>query len=321
MSESQGSSARVTVAVGLIVQEGKALIAWRDAKRHQGNRYEFAGGKVDAGETAHEALVRELHEELGITVTQSRFLHALHHHYVDKHVCLQVFYVDAFEGEPVGREGQPLRWVPVEDLPLLTFPDANAPIVRAAQLPCHYIVTPNLPEQGDRAAWLAQLVAQVARQAWLYIRLPALSDEQQCELIRALHQARPDLRLMVSSHLQSAGLPVCGYHLRQAALMALQTLNRTDAMQYWFAACHDASALAHAAALGVDAMVVGAIHATPTHPHQVGMGWAGLADLLATRERPVYALGGVAPQDLATAQAAGAWGVAGIRAFLTTPVV
>ncbi|MEY2863525.1 MAG: hypothetical protein RLY58_1232 [Pseudomonadota bacterium] len=318
MSESQGSSARVTVAVGLIVQEGKALIAWRDAKRHQGNRYEFAGGKVDAGETAHEALVRELHEELGITVTQSRFLHALHHRYVDKHVCLQVFYVDAFEGEPVGREGQPLRWVPVEDLALLTFPDANAPIVRAAQLPCHYIVTPNLAKQADVSAWLTHIIASAVEYAWVYVRLPDQSYEQQCELIHALHHARPDLRLMVSAQLQSAQLPVWGYHLRQTELMALQTLNRTDAMQYWFAACHDATALAHAAALGVDAMVVGAIHATPTHPHQVGMGWDGLADLLASRERPVYALGGVAPQDLATAQAAGAWGVAGIRAFLTT---
>lgn len=310
----------VHVAVGLIVQNDHALIAWRDGSRHQGNRYEFAGGKVDAGETAQAALVRELREELGIEVTHSRFLHTLRHQYADKLVCLHVFYVDAFDGQPVGQEGQPVHWVPVNTLADLTFPDANAPIVRAAQLPCHYIVTPELAHTDEPSDWLAQLVARVPQAAWLYVRVPSCTLAQQQALIMALHAARPDVRLIVSAALhasQSLDLPVIGYHLTQHQLMALDHLPRQHAQQYWFAACHDADALAHAGQLGVDALVVGNVQATSTHPQREGLGWPNFAQLIAARTRPVYALGGLSPADLPRAQAAGAWGVAGIRAFLT----
>ena len=64
-----------------------------------------------------------------------------------------------------------------------------------------------------------------------------------------------------------------------------------------------------------DAVVVGAVRATPTHPEQHGIGWDGLAELIADGAVPVYALGGVRPEDLPQAQQAGAYGVAGIRAF------
>lgn len=302
----------VDVAVGLIVQGDQALIAWRGGERHQGDRYEFAGGKVDAHETPEQALVRELREELGIEVTHHQFLQRLTYAYPEKTVRLHVYRVEQFTGVPHGREGQPLHWVPMSQLDQYRFPDANAPIVRAAQLPCHYVISPD--GLMAQAAWLA-LHTRLPQGAWVYIRLPSLSGDEQVCWINALQQQRPDLQLMVSSELQDRGLPVRGYHLRQQQLMQCTTLTRASMMQMWFAACHDQASLQQAERLGVDAVLVGAICATPTHPDQQGIGWQGLTAMIAQRALPVYALGGVTPDDLPQAQQCGAYGVAGIRAF------
>lgn len=307
------------VAVGLIVRQGQALIAWRDASRHQGGRYEFSGGKVDAGETPQQALTRELYEELAIEVTQLRFLQRLRYDYPDKTVCLHVYQVDDFVGEPVGKEGQPLRWVAVDRLVDFHFPDANAPIVRAAQLPCHYVISPAC--DTSLSEWHDTLCQRVPEAAWLYVRRPDLSLQDQYQVLGNIQQARPDLHLIAAAALhdlcREQGMVCRGFHLKQQQLMRCAQLERDDPMQYWFAACHDAASIAQAERLGVDGIMVGTVNATPTHPDQAGLGWHGLAQLIAGCSRPVYALGGVGPYNLAQAQAVGAWGVAGIRGFLS----
>ena len=82
--------------------QGQILIAQRPVHKHQGGLWEFAGGKIEDGETAAQALVRELQEELGIIATQYRPLLTVEHHYSDKSVRLQVFRVTAFDGDAHG---------------------------------------------------------------------------------------------------------------------------------------------------------------------------------------------------------------------------
>ena len=121
---------RLHVAVGVIVDDhGQLLIAKRAAHLHQGGLWEFPGGKVDEGETIQQALRRELDEELGIQVTAFSPLVEIHHDYPDRHVLLDVWRVDGFDGVPHGREGQPLRWVAPADLIASEFPEANRPII------------------------------------------------------------------------------------------------------------------------------------------------------------------------------------------------
>lgn len=120
------------VAVGVILsRDGRILIARRAAHRHQGGLWEFPGGKVEAGETAREALARELREETGILVLDASALLAVSFDYPDRSVCLEVFQVTQYTGEPRGQEGQPLRWVLRSELADYTFPDANQPILEA----------------------------------------------------------------------------------------------------------------------------------------------------------------------------------------------
>lgn len=122
----------VHVAVGVIVDEtGHILLTRRAKAAHQGGLWEFPGGKVESSETVQVALDRELHEELGIRVEHCESLLEVSHDYGDKKVCLDVWVVWRFSGEPRGREGQPMQWVKASDLPAVDFPAANLPIVQA----------------------------------------------------------------------------------------------------------------------------------------------------------------------------------------------
>jgi 8-oxo-dGTP diphosphatase len=124
----------VHVAVAVIVDaRQRILIALRPEGVHQGGLWEFPGGKVEPGETVQQALSREISEELGLRVTDSRPLIKIQHDYNDKSVLLDVCWVDQFDGVAEGREGQPICWVGPEDLSHYHFPAANQSIVAAVQ--------------------------------------------------------------------------------------------------------------------------------------------------------------------------------------------
>jgi len=312
----QQQSSQINVAVGLIVRNGQVLIAWRDSSKHQGGRYEFSGGKVDAGESVPTALARELAEELAIQVQTCRFVRRLHYRYPEKTVCLHVYRVDQFSGEPHGAEGQPVKWVAPAELWQYQFPDANRPILRAAQLPDLYTISHDVSAFETLDAWLDYHTQSVAPDTWLYVRVPTLAPDAQPALIQQLHQQRPDLKLVINAALYPLNLSVAGYHLRHADLASYTTLPRHDERQLWFASVHDAASIQAADALGVDAMLLGAVLPTESHPEQTGMGWDRFAQLASVSNCPVYALGGQSAATLATAQQYAGYGVAGIRGML-----
>ena len=130
----QGPGAPVLhVAVGVIVRQQQVLLSLRAKHQHQGDKWEFPGGKVEAGESVQQALQRELAEELAITVQSARPLMEVRHAYPERTVLLDIWLVDGFSGEPVGQEGQPVRWFAIDSLHQLTFPDANQAIVERLQ--------------------------------------------------------------------------------------------------------------------------------------------------------------------------------------------
>ncbi len=287
----------VDVAVGLIVQDGKALLAQRAQHQHQGGRYEFPGGKVEPRETVVSALARELHEELGIDIITPHFVQRLTYCYPEKTVCLHVYRIAAFHGDPVGREGQPLSWVPLDELFALNFPDANRPIVRAAQLPAHYVISPPLlidPDADRQAAELAALPAWLAEQAieketdaWLYVRLPGVLPVTYNAAIQQLAMLRPDLKLIAAWDASaSVNTYIRGRHLSQSALMAATELVRASERDFWFAACHDAASIQRAIKLGVDAVTLGAVLPTPTHAERIPLSWEGFASLATQSDVP-----------------------------------
>ena len=122
------------VAAGVLCDPaGRVLIAERldDGPFH--GLWEFPGGKIAAGETSAEALARELAEELGIEViTCSSFMN-LRHEYDDRVVSIEFFIVSEWNSDPVGREGQELRWVPAHALDARELLPADIPVIAALQ--------------------------------------------------------------------------------------------------------------------------------------------------------------------------------------------
>ena len=120
----------IDVAAAVIVNlQGKTLLSLRLPDAHQGGKWEFPGGKFETGETADQALNRELKEELGIDILQTEPFIDLQYTYPEKTVNLHVLKVTSFTGNPKGLEGQTVEWVDVNKLTALEFPDANYPIL------------------------------------------------------------------------------------------------------------------------------------------------------------------------------------------------
>ncbi|TWX64442.1 8-oxo-dGTP diphosphatase MutT [Colwellia sp. C1TZA3] len=123
----------VHVAVGVIKQENKFFLTKRLANSHQGGKWEFPGGKVEENETVHQALHRELKEEVAIETLSCTPLMQISHDYGDKKVLLDVFVVDNFTGEAKALEGQQSAWFTLAEFAALSFPAANQAIIEKLQ--------------------------------------------------------------------------------------------------------------------------------------------------------------------------------------------
>ena len=93
--------------------------------------WEFPGGKIEVGESADAALIRELAEELGVAVRDSTYFQSLEHDYPDLLVSIDFFIVSRWDGTPTGREGQQLRWVNEGELEAGMLLPADAPVIAA----------------------------------------------------------------------------------------------------------------------------------------------------------------------------------------------
>ncbi len=122
------------VAAGILIDSSRrVLIAERLGGGPFHGLWEFPGGKIAPGESAHDALHRELAEEIGIDVTACSSFMNLRHEYDDRIVTIEFFIVDEWHREPAGREGQALRWVLREQLSVERLLPADVPVVSALQ--------------------------------------------------------------------------------------------------------------------------------------------------------------------------------------------
>lgn len=121
---------QLNIAVGIIRNpQGEIFITRRAADAHMANKWEFPGGKIEAGETPEQALVRELEEETGIIATGFTLYETLSHQFSDRLVNLWFFRVEQWQGEPWGKEGQPGEWVSQQALDAQAFPPANLSVI------------------------------------------------------------------------------------------------------------------------------------------------------------------------------------------------
>lgn len=118
-------------AVALIDTDGRVLLAQRPEGKSMAGLWEFPGGKVETGETPEAALIRELHEELGIDTWESCLapLTFASHSYEDFHLLMPLFACRKWDGIPHPKEGQTLTWARPNELRNYPMPAADIPLI------------------------------------------------------------------------------------------------------------------------------------------------------------------------------------------------
>lgn len=307
----------VHVAVGVLLNDrDEVLLSLRHPDSHQGGLWEFPGGKLEPGEPLLEGLRREFREELGIEVLSASPLRRVHHCYADKEVLLDTCLIHDYRGEPRGMEGQAVEWRALSGLQASDFPAANLPILASLRLAPQLFITPECEGEEALLALLSQQLRAGRRMILLRQKqLDAATYRRRYSAAAELCSAANCVLLYSHADGPPPGFVPPAYHSSATELMALSG-RPLAAPGLFSAACHNAEELARARALGADLVLLSPVRPTPTHPEAAPLGWQGFATLAATAGLPVFALGGVAPGDLAQARRHGAWGVAGISAFL-----
>ena len=296
--------------------QGRILVTRRHDHLHQGGLWEFPGGKLEPDESPHQALQRELDEELGIQPIGIEPLICVTHRYPECTVKLDVYRATGFSGHPHGREGQPLKWLLPHEMEATNFPAADRPVITALQLPDRYLITGDDPQQPE------QFIQRLQQSLESGIRLVQLRahdlDAQHYRQLatKALACCRQHgARLLLNRGANELdGLEADGIHLTSSQLMQQQR-RPVGSDKVFGASCHNREELARAQRLDADYVLLSPVLPTASHPDTTPLGWKRFSEWVSEVNLPVFALGGMEIEQLAQAKQYGAQGIAAIRAF------
>lgn len=303
-------SGLVRVAAAVIVRaDGCVLLAQRPPGKAYAGYWEFPGGKLERGEAPVHALFRELHEELGIDVRRASPWLVQEFVYPHAHVELNFFRVEAWDGEPVGHDGQAFAWQDPHRIDVAPLLPANTRVLAALTLPPVYAITcasdlgeAAFFERAERALGHGVRLIQLREKAWDASRRAALATR-----LIAIASSVGARVLLNGDADEARRLGCAGVHWTSRALNAATSRPRDLLVA---ASCHTHADVMRAAELDLDAAVLGPVLATPTHPYAPPLGWEAFSATLDRTRVPVFALGGLRPQDLPMAIAHGAHGIA-----------
>jgi 8-oxo-dGTP diphosphatase len=291
----------VAVAVAILIKpNGEFLLAQRPEGKVYAGWWEFPGGKVEANESVIDALKRELHEELGVDITQAYPWLTIRHSYEHANVRLHVYRVTQWKGEPHGKENQAFQWQSIPNLTVSPLLPAAAPMINALALPPVYAIT-NATELGeaeffirlDRALKKGLKLIQVREKNYLPEQLTNFAQQ----VINKVHTYQAKV-LINADVLLAKSLNADGVHLTSVQLMAMDV--RPD-LPLVAASCHNQIELLQAEKLGCDFVVLGPVQPTQSHPDAKILGWDCARSFIQDYSLPVYALGGMLQADIETA--------------------
>jgi 8-oxo-dGTP diphosphatase len=288
------------------------LLAQRPPDKIWAGYWEFPGGKVEPGETPRDALVRELREELGIAVETAYPWITRVFTYPHATVRLNFFRVTDWSGELHPHEGQQFAWQHPRQVLVTPILPANAPILRALELPSLYAIS-NAAELGVDE-FLRRLEAALTNGLRLVqLREKNLARDESRELARRVvamahaHGAKVLLNgdVELAQEVGADGVQLTGAQLAQ--------LSERPAVDWCAASCHNTEELHRAEALGCDFVLLSPVLPTKSHPGAPHLGWESFAAIAAGSSIPVYALGGLTHDDMQAAWQHGGHGIALLR--------
>jgi 8-oxo-dGTP diphosphatase len=308
----------VAAAVMLRADGREFLLAQRPEGKVYAGYWEFPGGKVEPGETVRAALIRELQEELGITVTACSPWLTRVFTYPHATVRLNFWRATAWDGEigiTAPLEHSAVAWQqcghPATVTPILP---ANDPILKALALPTCMAIT-NGEEEGterqlerlEEACTNGLRLIQVRDKGW-----PPAQRLWFAEAVRRIAHEHGALVVINDDADLARRIKADGLHLSAAALAAC---NERPDFPWVGASCHTAEEITRAGELNLDYALLGPVLTTPTHPEATGLGWEEFARRIAGNSLPVFALGGMRSDMQTEAQANGAHGIAQMRGW------
>lgn len=292
--------------------DGSFLLAQRPPDKIWAGYWEFPGGKIEPGETPYYALVRELREELGIEVETAYPWITRVFTYPHATVRLNFFRVTEWHGELHPHEGQQFSWQHATEVSVDPILPANAPILRALELPFLYAIS-NATELGVEE-FLRRLECALGKG----LRLVQLREKHLLrDELRELAQ-----RVLALAHAHGAKVLLngdvalaqeVGADGVQLTATQLAGLRERPAVDWCAASCHNAEELRRAEALGCDFALLSPVLPTLSHPGAPHLGWENFTAIAAGSSIPVYALGGLAHGDMQTAWRHGAHGISLLR--------
>ena len=309
----------VAAAVMLRADGQEFLLALRPEGKVYAGYWEFPGGKVEPGESVREALIRELQEELGITVTACSPWLTRQFTYPHATVRLHFWRVTAWNGEigiTAPLEHAAVNWEKCGKSASVTpILPANGPILKALSLPTTMAIT--MAETEGTEVQVERLEAALSNG----LRLIQIRDKNWpsaqrlwfAEVVTRLVHNHPNALVLVNDDAHIARcVGADGLHLSSASL--IEYTQRPD-FEWVGASCHNALELAKAVELGCDYALLGPVLPTLTHPEASAMGWAEFTRLITDCPIPVFALGGMQGDMMLEAQQNGAHGIAMMRGW------
>ncbi len=303
----------VDVAAAVLQRpDGSFLLAQRPAGKIWAGYWEFPGGKLEQGESARDALVRELREELGIEVHNAYPWLMRVFTYPHATVRLHFFRVTAWSGELHPHEGQQFSWQQPTSVLVAPILPANAPILRALELPTLYAIS-NVAELGEDEFLTRLEIKLDSGLRLIQLREKDLAPDELKALARrvvSMSHARGAKVLLNGEVALAQEVGADGVQLTSSQLTGLS--ERPD-VRWCGASCHNAEELQRAEQLGCDFALLSPVLPTRSHPGAPHLGWQSFAAITAESPIPVYALGGLVEDDMAVAWQHGAHGIALLR--------
>jgi len=303
----------VDVAAAVLQRpDGSFLLAQRPAGKIWAGYWEFPGGKLEQGESARDALVRELREELGIEVHNAYPWLMRVFTYPHATVRLHFFRVTAWSGELHPHEGQQFSWQQPTSVLVAPILPANAPILRALELPTLYAIS-NVAELGEDEFLTRLQIKLDSGLRLIQLREKDLAPDELKALARrvvSISHARCAKVLLNGDVALAQEIGADGVQLTSSQLTGLS--ERPD-VRWCGASCHNAEELQRAEELGCDFALLSPVLPTQSHSGAPHLGWLSFGAMTEKSTIPVYALGGLAQEDMSVAWQHGAHGIALLR--------
>ncbi len=294
----------ITAAIGIIFKDNKVLLSQRKEHQFMAGYWEFAGGKIKTGENKQTALIRELHEELSITVTKCHFLKTIKQSYINKLVILEVFIVDKYEGTIISKEGQNINFCLIDNVEQYKLLPTVKPLINTITLPIKYWIT---PDNHYTKEWRVLFEKQILNG----IKMIQLRSKYNLTeiFIKNIYQKCQQNNIKLLLNIPNNSNYCNGYHLSSTKLMQTTSKQKDKIIS---ASTHTIKELKYAEKLSLDFVSLSAIKKTISHPNAPTIGFAKAKKMITDINIPVYFLGGISHKDLVLAQKNYAHGIAGI---------